>query len=343
MAIHILEQTLVITGFVLSMMLIIEYINVQTKGLWIKGLKKSGWLQLLIASALGVIPGCLGAYAVVSMYTHNVIGFGALVASMIATSGDEAFIMFSMMPGTALKITIILFVVGMITGGIIHFFTKKKTFQPTNFAYPLHEEHSECNCFAWKDIPGYFKHITFQRAVLLFFMALFAFLIGTESIAGHDHGESGHYLMITLLVVICIAIFIIATVPEHFLEAHIWEHIIKKHFIQIFLWIFGILLALHFLLDAIDIEQWIQNNQLPLLVIAVLIGIIPQSGPHLIFVTLFISGHLPLSILLANSVVQDGHASLPLLAESKKSFLFVKIINIIIGMIIGLMGVLGGW
>jgi hypothetical protein len=343
MIIHILEQTLVITGFVLSMMLIIEYINVQTKGIWIKGLKKSWWLQLLIASGLGIIPGCLGAYAVVSMYTHNVIGFGALVASMIATSGDEAFIMFSMIPGTAIKITVVLFIVAMITGTIIHLFTKKKKFKPTNFAYPLHDEHIECTCFKWKEIPGYFKHISFQRAILLFFMALFAFLIASGSIAGHHHGESGHYLRITLLIVICVGLFIIATVPEHFLEAHIWEHIIKKHFVQIFLWIFGVLLALHFILDAIDIEQWIQNNQLPLLVLAVLIGIIPQSGPHLIFVTLFFSGHLPLSILLANSVVQDGHASLPLLAESKKSFLFVKAINVIIGMIVGLLGVVGGW
>jgi hypothetical protein len=47
------------------------------------------WPQYLIAAALGAIPGCLGAYAVVALYAHRKVTLGALVATMIATSGDE--------------------------------------------------------------------------------------------------------------------------------------------------------------------------------------------------------------------------------------------------------------
>ena len=72
------------------------------------------------------------------------------------------------------------------------------------------------------------------------------------------------------------------------------------------------------------------------IVLAVLIGIIPESGPHLVFVTLFAQGVLPFYVLLVNSIVQDGHSALPLLAESKMSFAKAKLINIIVGLAIGI-------
>lgn len=94
----------------------------------------------------------------------------------------------------------------------------------------------------------------------------------------------------------------------------------KKHILRIFLWTFGTMLAIHFLMYFMDIESWITDNMLIVMIIAVLVGIIPESGPHLIFVTLFAQGTIPFSILLASSISQDGHGMLPLLAESKKDF-----------------------
>ena len=46
----ILKQTLLITFFVLSMMLIIEYLNVLTKGLWSKDIEKSKWKQVVLGA-----------------------------------------------------------------------------------------------------------------------------------------------------------------------------------------------------------------------------------------------------------------------------------------------------
>ncbi|GAI00212.1 unnamed protein product, partial [marine sediment metagenome] len=45
MIIETLKHALMITGFVFVMMLVIEYINVQTKGSWQNSLKKSRWIQ----------------------------------------------------------------------------------------------------------------------------------------------------------------------------------------------------------------------------------------------------------------------------------------------------------
>jgi hypothetical protein len=119
------------------------------------------------------------------------------------------------------------------------------------------------------------------------------------------------------------------------LEKHLWEHVLKKHLLKIFFWTLGTLLAIHFMESFIDINNWVETNLWVVLIIAVLIGILPESGPHLIFVTLFASGTIPFSILIANSIVQDGHGTIPLLALSKKSFIYLKIINLAIGFAVG--------
>ncbi len=72
-----------------------------------------------------------------------------------------------------------------------------------------------------------------------------------------------------------------------------------------------------------------------MILLAVLVGIIPESGPHLLFVTLFATGTVPFSVLLASSISQDGHASLPLLAESKLGFLKAKTVNILVAAVFG--------
>jgi len=68
------------------------------------------------------------------------------------------------------------------------------------------------------------------------------------------------------------------------------------------------------------------------------VGIIPESGPHLVFVTLFSQGTIPFAILLANSIVQDGHGTLPLLAVSARAFIWLKVVNIVIGLVLGFLG-----
>ena len=103
-----LKQTLMITAFVLFMMVVIEYINIQSRNLWADRLQYSPILQILIAAFLGITPGCLGAFTVVSLYTHRLMGLAGLVTVMISTSGDEAFVMFALFPGKALLLHLIL-------------------------------------------------------------------------------------------------------------------------------------------------------------------------------------------------------------------------------------------
>ena len=96
--IDILKNSLLITGLVTVMMMMIESLNIESKGMIFKGLKKTRTGQVVFGALLGSIPGCMGGFATVSLYTHRLFSFGALIAMMIASSGDEAFIMLAMIP-----------------------------------------------------------------------------------------------------------------------------------------------------------------------------------------------------------------------------------------------------
>jgi hypothetical protein len=331
--IPILKQSVMITGFVFVMMLVIEYINVQTNGIWQKKLSGNRWKQYIFAALLGAIPGCLGAFTVVALFSHRLVSFGAIVAAMIATSGDEAFVMLAMFPKTAILLTIIIFTVGIIAGFITDkFYVPKKVLgKLSENQLPLHpEEH--CKCFEKDKFYTYLLKPSIYRIILILIIALLLIAVITGVIAGDEK----MWIKISVTFVISVSLFIVATVPEHFLKEHLWEHITKVHTPRIFSWIFGTLLVFHFLMSYINIEAWITENMLYLLIIAVLVGIIPESGPHFIFITLFAQGTIPFSVLLASSISQDGHGMLPLLAESKRGFLGVKLVNIVYALIVGL-------
>ena len=353
MLINVIRQTIMITSLVMVMMLLIEYFNVLTNGRWGNNLFKSKFKQVFVSALLGLIPGCIGGFAVVSMFTHNLVNLGALVATMIASSGDEAFVMFSMFPKTAIILNVAIFAIAITAGIITNLFIKPYAIPfPDKSHMVVHKQEIKADAHSWKNIKENVAKISFPRAILIMglFMFLFGIITGQFEHGGHEigqptgevHSEWG-FENILFIGLTFIAFYILLIVDEHFLEKHLWKHIIKKHFIKIFLWTFGALLGIELLFTYLDILPWLQNNKLVVLFIAVLIGIIPESGPHLIFVTLFFNNSIPFSILLANSIVQDGHSSLPLLAESKKNFLLMKGINLLVGLIVGLTGYFMGW
>lgn len=289
---------------------------------------------------LGAVPGCLGAFTAVALFSHRLISFGALVAAMIATSGDEAFVMFVMFPQKALLLTILIFLIGISAGYITDkiYVPHKLLARFKENKFPLHaKEH--CNCFQRDKILAQIIHPTIYRLLILGSVLLFLIAVATGLIAG----EAKLWIKITLLISIGFSLFVVSTVPEHFLKEHLWKHIVVKHIPRIFFWTFGTLLVFGILLNYINIEAWLSNNLLIVLIISVLVGIIPESGPHLIFVALFAQGAVPFSILLASSISQDGHGMLPLLAESKYGFLAVKTVNIIIALVVGISGFLIGF
>lgn len=328
----VLKHALMITGFVSVMMLVIEYLNVVTQGAWQETLARRRWTQYILAAFLGATPGCLGAFAVAAMYAHRRISIGALTAAMIATSGDEAFVMLAMAPGTALGLTVILFALGIAVGIAADFALAKHVTRRLSCEddFSIHKAES-CQCFDLPGIARQWRNCSAARGLLSGGLLLFM-----AAIAGGRIGpEEWNWIRVTLFSVSGLALFIAATVPDHFLDAHLWRHVVRGHAPRIFLWTFGALLAIHLLEDHLGLAETIQRNKWVVLLLACVVGLVPDSGPHLIFFTMFLKGLAPFSVLMASSIVQDGHGMLPVLAHSRRAFIAVKLVNFAAGLLAG--------
>lgn len=330
------EHSLMISVFVFVIMMFVDYLNVLTKNKkWIN-IPLTGekpFKQYFLSSFLGSTPGCLGAFINVSLYERGLLSFGALAGGMIATSGDGAFVMLALFPKQALLLFAILFVVGIISSyGIDKTakFLKIKPCAPCGFSNVHHDD--ICHCFNFEESFESLRNLSLSRFLIL--LLLFGALYGAfTGILGHkDWG----WEKTTFISLILLANFIVITVPEHYLEEHIFNHIVKKHLWKIFLWSFGALLFVNIGLKFWNLETFVSQYMVWVLLIAALTGIIPDSGPNLLFVMLFVNGTIPFSVLLANSIVQDGHGMLPLFAYSLKDSLWIKLFNLIIGLGLGL-------
>ncbi len=346
LVIDILRNTAMITGFVMVMMLLIEYINVKTHGTFNDALSSRPHLQILTATVLGLVPGCLGTFTVVSLFTHRILSFGALVAALISSSGDEAFFMISLMPEQTVWIFVILAVTAIVVGYAVDFVSKGQFAGKFDGHFVIHEH--EAHLPETSEKTGLFKFcdLSFHRSLLLFGIIAFIVTISMGMLA-HNHGmeaaeihhdEHGIHLGwidYTFIAVSLLTLFVVSTVSDHFLEEHLWTHILKKHFLRILLWTFGALVAAALMKHYVHLPEYSSYMLWGMLAMAVLIGIIPESGPHMVFITLYLSGHIPLSILIASSIVQDGHGAIPLFAESPRHFFIAKLINVAAGASVG--------
>ncbi len=278
----ILAQTAVITAIIFVLLVIFEFLAIRFTSFIEKHVANKIWVQYIISSFAGSIPGCTGVFAVDAAYMAGFVGFGGLVAATVATFGDEAFVLIGQaaMPNSVITLKMlavvfaILFVLGIISGKIADVFVK---------------------------ITG----MKFCRKC---------------TIEKHKHIDTTS----------------IKKIPtRHFISEHIWKHIIKKHIPNIIMWIFVSLVIVKALNQSFDMETIITQNKFILILAASVIGILPLSGPNLVFITLFAQGQLPFSIFLTNSIVQDGHGLLPILGFSVEDAVKIKAFNLLFGLSVG--------
>lgn len=335
----IFKHSVMITVFVFVMMLIVDFLNVITNGRMSTAIKGSRWRQYTISSFLGATPGCLGAYLNVSFYVHGLMSFGAIVGGMIATSGDEAFVMLALFPKQALILFGLLFVLGIVLAWLTDKIAPLLNIKPC-VECKLQQVHTveTCNCFDKENIAKNLLHISFLRAVFLIFAILFLFGLTTGIVGPPSWG----WKRLTLTILVAIATVIFGSVPNHYLREHIWHHIAKKHLWRVFLWSFFAILIVEVGFKYWNMEEFVKSHIVWVGIIAVLVAILPESGPHLVFVMMFTQGLIPFSVLLASSIVQDGHGMLPLLSYAVKDSILIKIFNLVFGIIIGLIFYLFG-
>jgi hypothetical protein len=336
----IFKHALMISVFVFVMMLLVDFIETSSKQKLSIMIQGGRWRQYTIASFLGSTPGCLGAFMNVSLYVHGMISFGAIVGGMIATSGDEAFIMLAEFPGKAMLLFVLLFICGILFAGLadrlIGLFkiapceSCQSTVCEKCLAGEQHAEKISAMLSATQGLKN-LQRLTPTRSALLFLLSILLVLI-IHGVLGPDNWGLKR---ITLVILAIIPIYFVMVASEHYLFSHVWEHIIKGHLLQVFLWSFGALMFVHLGLTHWDLNAFIQQHMLWIILIGACIGLIPESGPHLMIVMMYVQGIVPFSVLFTASFVQDGHGMLPMLSYSIKDSLLIKLFNLLFGVLVG--------
>jgi len=336
----VFKHSLMISFFVFVMMLLVDFINIATKGKASSVLQGGQWRQYTLASFLGSTPGCLGAFMNVTLYVHGMISFGAIVGGMIATSGDEAFVMLAQFPGTAILLFGLLFISGIVFAWISDRIIKITGIVPC-------ESCSEADCeeclpgvnspekvnqiFRFGNLLKNFQQLSFTRFLLIALIGSYLALL----ISGILGPADWNWKRITFVFLSMGSLYISGVASEHYLSSHIWDHIIKKHMFRVFLWTFGALLFVHWGIGSWNLEVFVREHMIWVLLVGALIGMIPESGPHLIFVMMYAQGLVPFSVLFTTSFVQDGQGMLPMLSYSIKDSILIKVFNLIFGIATG--------
>ena len=264
------EITLEVTLIIFFLMVAVDFLDVYFRGHIKNYIESSRFRQYVVASFLGATPGCTGVYLNVTMYMHGFMSMGALTAGMIATTGDEAFVMMAETPVKALLLFSGLFAAGLLLGALFDKLQTRLGYQGCRNC-ELHAIHLQ------------------------------------------DHKNDW----------------------EHYFKVHIWRHILLNHVLRIAAWTFASVFLIKLGLFYFSLGALVHDHPAMVFLFAILVGLLPISGPHLLFVSMFSGGLIPVSVLLANSIVQDGHAMLPLMSYSLKDAVIVKGYKVFAALIIG--------
>ena len=86
------DAFLAVTVFVAAMVLLFSWLQYVTSGRFVEYIQEHKKLQPIIGALMGLTPGCGGAIVMMPMYARGYVSYGTVVATLIATLGDSAFV-----------------------------------------------------------------------------------------------------------------------------------------------------------------------------------------------------------------------------------------------------------
>ena len=105
-----------VSAFVAVTVLLFSYVQYRTGGALVDRLEANERYQPLAGAAMGLTPGCGGAIVMMPLYVRGSVSFGTVVATLIATAGDSAFVILALAPKAAVYAYGIAFVAAVLFG-----------------------------------------------------------------------------------------------------------------------------------------------------------------------------------------------------------------------------------
>ncbi|WP_461538635.1 putative manganese transporter [Spongorhabdus nitratireducens] len=302
-------------------------------------------LQIPMASLLGALPGCGGAIIVVTQFVNGQMSFGALVAVLISTMGDAAFLLLSRKPDIALAVYSTSLVAGILFGYAVNFihgsdYLKSENTAANKTSSPVPRLPSPMTTlFLCLLVPGSVMGI------------LEAFQVDSNQLFGaYASLEPAKWLGFSGAL-LCIVVWLsqpFDSWSSRFAEKpktkYLKETVVAEtSFVSVWV-ILGFLsyeLLVYF--TGLNLDALFQNLGVVAILFAILIGFVPGCGPQIVVTTLYINGVVPLSAQLANAISNDGDALFPAIALAPEAAMKATVYSAIPAFIIGYGAFFMGW
>lgn len=360
------EETFLHVGSLVSIsILLFGYINYKTSGTFVEIISRNKKLQPIVGALLGALPGCGGSIVLMPLFISNKVTFGSILASLIASMGDSAFLIMASDFKAYISVTIISFIVGILTGYLVDYFKLEEKLnlhrcknieKNSKKEFGLRSE-SSVAC----DIKSHnkFYHIAHNivhgvgyKIYLSLLLIGFVFMILAHSGLEFGFIEAMHSFETAIAVLGIISSFIYMIMTKKVIENESFEEnehklmSLKETLIHsvseisfVIVWIFIAYLLYDLVIFITGGEQALVNLILGAGLISVfagaILGIVPGCGVQIVFMSFYLKGSLPFAALVANSISQDGDALFPLLAMDKKSAMWATIITTIPAILVG--------
>ncbi len=356
-----------VTVFVGAVTILFSYFNYRSQGALVAAISRNTRLQPIIGALLGLSPGCGGAILVMPLYLKRQVSFGTVVATLIATSGDAAFVLLAHSPSTFWWVSVISLFVAIASGYFIDYMRIFTDTQVDEAALACAEKGCGCgpddqiderlNAELAPDSLGY-------RVLHHGYLAYWAFLtvgvvMGVALLFQVNPDDWFPYLGTTIGIIGTALSVLLAFMRKNiFADDSLAEErqkstSLKETFIHgaqetafVGAWVFVAYLVYELTVLGVGMGDYAAGEQvmhqlmgaagIGAVFIGALVGLIPGCGTQIIFFALYTQGMVPFSALLANALSQDGDALFPMLVMDRKASLWLTLITTVPALIVGI-------
>ena len=284
-------------------------------------MKKGDIWQVPMASVLGALPGCGGAVVVITAFARGNIRLGAMVAALIATMGDAAFLLLAKEPTTYLRLISISIFAAMTSGWAVDRFHRGELYSSEIIHFEkagIGQIRTRDKLFISLAAPGLFLGILQLAQVDIANFGILVFSLGIL----------GAFISISVWAVS--PINAVSSSDDHPFTSSSEE----TSFVTA--WVIAAYLAYEYAYAflGLDLAGLAEAAWIFIPLLAILIGFVPGCGPQILVTTLYLNGIIPFAALIGNAISNDGDALFPAIALTPRMAVVATLYSAIPALII---------
>ena len=286
-----------------------------------KVMEKGGVWQVPTASCLGALPGCGGAVVVITAFARGNITLGAMVAALIGTMGDAAFLLLAKEPTTYFKIILISMFAAIICGWLVDRFHRGELYS-TEVKFLGHT------------IIGKLRN----RDKFYMILALPGLVLGSMQLMQINIHDLGSLVFALGLGGAALSVGVWSISPVNAVTVHNDHPFTRATEETSFVtaWVIAAYLAYEYAYAffGLDLAGLADAAWIFIPLLAILVGFVPGCGPQILVTTLYLNGIIPFAALIGNSISNDGDALFPAIALTPRMAVVATLYSAIPALII---------